>query len=168
MSHTSITIRVGLELAYEASAPTPMSLLIQPRPDPWQHLQREELSFSPDISYRESEDVHGNIVRIFDLPAGRTTIRHDAMVSVPALPEDYGAVDGAVPDGGAPGGQVEDADNVAMHVLGFADENVGRKAELLALEMLPRVEPRLDEQAYRRGRGGFVGKLEPDANGDVG
>ena len=97
MSHTSITIRVGLELSYEAAEPTPMSLLIQPRLDPWQHLREEQLSFSPDIFLRESQDVHGNIVRIFDLPAGRTTIRHDALVSVPVLPEDHGSVDGAVP-----------------------------------------------------------------------
>ena len=99
MSHASsdITIRVGLELSYEAAAPTPISLLIQPRLDPWQHLQREQLSFSPDIFIREAEDVHGNIVRIFDLPAGRTTIRHDALVAVPTTPEDHGAVDGAVP-----------------------------------------------------------------------
>ena len=94
---SDITIRVGLELSYEAAAPTPVSLLIQPRLDPWQHLQREQLSFSPDIFIREAEDVHGNIVRIFDLPAGRTTIRHDALVAVPTTPEDHGAVDGAVP-----------------------------------------------------------------------
>ena len=94
---SDLTIRCGLEFSYEAAEPTPMSLLIQPRLDPWQHLQGEQLSFSPDIFLRESEDVHGNIVRIFDLPAGRTTIRHDALVAVPALPENHGAVDGAVP-----------------------------------------------------------------------
>ena len=97
MSHTSVTIRCGLELSYEASEPTPMSLLIQPRLDPWQHFQAEQFSVTPDGNFSEAEDAHGNIVRIFELPTGRTTIRHDALVAVPALPENHGAVDGAVP-----------------------------------------------------------------------
>jgi transglutaminase-like putative cysteine protease len=92
-----ITIRCGLEFAYSAFAPTPMILLIQPRLDPWQHLEGEQFAFSPDVTLAESEDMHGNIVRHFVLPPGRTTIRHDALISVPSLPENHGAVDGAVP-----------------------------------------------------------------------
>ncbi len=99
MAHTSsdITIRCGLELTYAASAATPMMLLIQPRLDPWQHLEGEQFNFTPDLTAAESEDVHGNIVRHVVLPPGSTTIRHDQIVSVPSLPEDHGAVDGAVP-----------------------------------------------------------------------
>ena len=99
MAHTplDLTIRCGLEFAYEAAAPAPMILLIQPRLDPWQHLEGEQFSFSHDVSVRESQDVHGNIVRRFDLPAGRTTIRHDSQISVPSLPENHGAIDEPVP-----------------------------------------------------------------------
>ena len=99
MAHTSphLTLRCGLELTYEAAAPTPMHLIIQPRLDPWQHLEGEQFSFSPDASMRQYADVHGNIVRRFGLPAGRTTIRHDLQVSVPSLPENHGAIDGPVP-----------------------------------------------------------------------
>ena len=74
MAHTShdLTLRLGFEFSYEAAAPTPMSLIIQPRLDPWQHLEGEQFSYSPDASVRQYEDVHGNIVRRLDLPAGRT------------------------------------------------------------------------------------------------
>ncbi len=99
MAHTplDLTIRCGLEFSYDAVAPTPMILLIQPRLDPWQHLEGEQFTVSSDLSLTESEDPHGNIVRHIDLPPGRTTIRHDNVISVPSLPENHGAVDGAVP-----------------------------------------------------------------------
>ena len=99
MAHTpnDITIRCGLEFSYDAVAPTSMILLIEPRLDPWQHLEGEQFSISTDLNLTQSEDAHGNIVRHLDLPPGRTTIRHDFIVSVPSLPENHGAVDGAVP-----------------------------------------------------------------------
>jgi transglutaminase-like putative cysteine protease len=92
-----LTIRCGLEFAYAAFTPTPMILLIQPRLDPWQHLEGEQFAFSTDVSFSESEDMHGNIVRHFVLPVGRTSIRHDAFIRVSSLPENCDAVDGAVP-----------------------------------------------------------------------
>jgi transglutaminase-like putative cysteine protease len=92
-----LTIRVGLEFAYEASTPTPIVLLIQPRLDPWQRIEKEQLSFHPDVSVEEHEDVHGNIVHRLNLPVGRSTVRHDAFVCVPSVREDYGAIDEPVP-----------------------------------------------------------------------
>jgi transglutaminase-like putative cysteine protease len=92
-----ITLRCGLEFTYAAFAPTPMILLVQPRLDPWQRLDAEQFALSSEVICKESEDMHGNIVRHLVLPPGQTTIRHDAFVSVPSLPENYGAVDGAVP-----------------------------------------------------------------------
>ena len=92
-----LTIRCGLEFAYEATTPTPIVLLIQPRLDPWQRTEKEQLSFHPDVSVEEHEDVHGNIVHRFNLPAGRSIVRHDAFVSVPSVREDYGAIDDPVP-----------------------------------------------------------------------
>jgi len=84
-----LTIRCGLDFAYDAAAPTPIVLLIQPRLDPWQRIEKEQLSFRPDVCVREYEDYHGNIVRRLDLPTGRSSIRHDAFVSVPSVPENY-------------------------------------------------------------------------------
>lgn len=99
MAHTplDLTIRCGLEFSYDAVAPTSMILLIQPRLDPWQHLEAEQFTVSSELALTTSEDPHGNIIRHIDLPPGRTTIRHDNVISVPSLPENHGAVDGAVP-----------------------------------------------------------------------
>ncbi len=87
----NLTIRCGLELSYEATDPTHIVLLIQPRLDKEQRMEGEQLSFSPEVSVEEYADAHRNIVRRFDLPAGRTTIRHDAFITVPAQPESYAA-----------------------------------------------------------------------------
>jgi transglutaminase-like putative cysteine protease len=43
------------------------------------------------------EDSHGNLVHRFVLPPGRTTVHHDALVAVPSVPENCGAVDAPVP-----------------------------------------------------------------------
>ncbi len=92
-----LTIRVGLELVYETVAVTPIFLLIQPRLDTLQFIEREQFAFEPKISSLEYEDQNGNIVHRLNLPAGRTTIRHDAFVSVPSVPENYDALDEPVP-----------------------------------------------------------------------
>lgn len=92
-----LTIRVGLEFAYQASAVTPIFLLIKPRLDTWQYIEKEQLTFSPKLSSLEYEDQNGNIVHRVNLPIGRTTIRHDALVSVPSLYENQNALDEPVP-----------------------------------------------------------------------
>lgn len=89
MGAEDLTIRCGLELTYEAATPTHIVLLIQPRLEKSQRMEGEQLGFSPHVFFEEYTDVHRNIVRRFELPAGRTTIRHDAMISVSALPESY-------------------------------------------------------------------------------
>src|SRR5215210_4000692 len=88
-----LTIRAGLEFIYEAALPTPIVLLIKPRNDRTQHIEKEWLTFEPKIGPHEFFDSHGNIVHRFVLPPGRTSIRHDAFVAVPALPENHGALD---------------------------------------------------------------------------
>ena len=82
-----LTIRCGLEFTYEAVDPTHIVLMIQPRLEPNQRMECEQLRFSPNLSVEEYADVHRNLVRRFDLPTGRTTIRHDAFISVPSVPE---------------------------------------------------------------------------------
>ncbi len=92
-----LTVRCGLEFIYEAVAVTPIFLLIKPRLDTRQLIEREQLFFHPRLSSLEYEDQHGNIVHRVNLPPGRTTIRHDAFVSVPSAPENIGMVDEPVP-----------------------------------------------------------------------
>jgi len=84
-----LTIRCGIDFIYEAQTPTPMILLLQPRLDRWQRIEREQLTFHPDLSVSEYEDIHGNIVRRLVLPPGQSTIRHDAFIAVPSLPENF-------------------------------------------------------------------------------
>lgn len=91
-----ITIRAGLEFVYTATAPTPILLLIKPRLDRWQHIEKEQLSFEPHVAMEEHEDEHGNLVHRFVLVPGETRIRHDAFVAVPSVPENFGAVDGPI------------------------------------------------------------------------
>ena len=95
----SLTIRCGVDFAYEAEDPTPIVLLIQPRLDAGQRIESEQLQFCPGVAVEEYQDVHRNIVRRFELPVGRTTIRHDAFVSLSSLPENQGIRDGALPVG---------------------------------------------------------------------
>ncbi len=82
-----LTIRCGVELTYEAVDPTHIMLLIQPRLDRHQRMEWEELTFSPETARQEYTDLHGNLVRRFELPRGTTTIRHDALTAVSSLPE---------------------------------------------------------------------------------
>lgn len=79
-----LTIRCGLELTYDATYPTPMILLIQPRLERGQHTQCEQLTFTPTVEIEHFRDEHQNHVRRFEIPAGRLTIRQDSLISVPA------------------------------------------------------------------------------------
>ena len=92
-----LTIRCGLDFIYEASAPTPMVLLVKPRIDRWQHIEKEQFSFEPHFPLEEHEDEHGNMVHRLVLPVGRTRVRHDAFVAVPSVPENHGAIDEPMP-----------------------------------------------------------------------
>jgi transglutaminase-like putative cysteine protease len=92
-----LTVRCGLEFIYEAAAVTPVFLLIKPRLDVSQYIEKEQLLFEPRLSSLEYEDQHGNIVHRANLQPGRTIIRHEAFVSVPSILENACAVDDPVP-----------------------------------------------------------------------
>lgn len=82
-----LTIRCGLDLTYQAVDPTHIMLLIQPRLDRHQRMEWEQLNFSPETARQEYTDLHGNLVRRFELPRGATTIRHDSLIAVSSRPE---------------------------------------------------------------------------------
>jgi transglutaminase-like putative cysteine protease len=88
-----ITIRCGADFAYEAVDPTHIVLMIQPRENETTRILSESLEIHPNIAVDEYEDAHRNTVRRFELPRGRTTIRHDALVSVSSLRENHDIVD---------------------------------------------------------------------------
>ncbi len=92
-----ITIRCGLDFIYEATAPTPITLLIKPRIERSQHIEREQFTFEPHAPLEEHEDEHGNIVHRMVLAPGQTRVRHDAFVTVPSVRENHGAIDELIP-----------------------------------------------------------------------
>ena len=101
-SPLDLTIRCGLEFTYEAVSPTPMILLIQPGVGPAQRIEKQQLTFTPQVAVRHYEDWHGNLGHTFNLPAGRTTIRYDAFVEVPSITDDHWLVGEPVPVGELP------------------------------------------------------------------
>jgi transglutaminase-like putative cysteine protease len=88
-----LTIRCGLDFVYETPAPTPVTFVIQPRDSAWQRIEAEEMHLGLDREVEQGEDAHGNIVHRMILPAGRTQVRHDALVAVPSVREDFGMTD---------------------------------------------------------------------------
>ncbi len=79
-----LTVRVGCKLVYETQADTPMLLDVQPHLGPGQILKGEQLLLGAGLVAEPLNNSHGNrLVRLI-LPPGRTEIRHDALVEVPA------------------------------------------------------------------------------------
>ncbi|HEY5753936.1 MAG TPA: transglutaminase family protein [Chthoniobacterales bacterium] len=91
-----IDVRCGLEFIYQASAPTPVVLLIAPRLEDGQDLYHETLEFSHSHAVA-TFDSHGNVVHRVTIPVGQFTVRHDFFVRLPAIPENMQAADGATP-----------------------------------------------------------------------
>ena len=88
-------MRVGSECLYRATAPTPALVVVKPRQGPTQFVQEERTHFAPDLSTREFDDEHGNVVYRMVLQPGINLLRYDAIVRVPALSDDAYWSDGA-------------------------------------------------------------------------
>ncbi len=82
-----LTVRVGCKLVYETSATTPMLLDVQPHIDPGQIMQAEGLWLGDGLLAESIKNSHGIRLLRLMLPPGRTEIRHDALVTVPAVPD---------------------------------------------------------------------------------
>jgi transglutaminase-like putative cysteine protease len=92
-----LTIRCGFEFVYQASAPTPTVLLVQPRNGPAQRIDGEQLSLGYNLQTEHSTDIHGNFVHRIILPPGQTVMRYDSLIAVPSLYENWDWVDAPVP-----------------------------------------------------------------------
>src|SRR5271166_3321652 len=84
-----LTIRCGFELVYDAAAWTPAILTVEPRLDPWQRQGNQRLTLFPNTPVETFEDSHGNFVRRFTLPPGRTTVRNDTFIAVPPTTDEH-------------------------------------------------------------------------------
>jgi transglutaminase-like putative cysteine protease len=91
-----LTVRVGCRLVYEAVNPTPILLVVRPRPSEGEIILQEKLTFECN-GYEEFQDAHGNLTQRWELRPGTTTIVHDALVEVSAQPDDFNRQTAAVP-----------------------------------------------------------------------
>jgi len=95
---TDLTVRVGCRLIYETTAPVPILLNLKPTMDEGRTLQSEMLLFGKNLIAKEFTDTHGNTHFRLVLPAGRTEIVHDALVSVPPHPDNFALTGGSPVD----------------------------------------------------------------------
>ena len=92
-----LAVRVGCELVYETSAPTPALVTFKPRQDAYQSIRQESMRFEPELAATEFEDDHLNIVYRLVMKPGRNALRYDAIVMVPSLTEDFAWRDEPIP-----------------------------------------------------------------------
>jgi transglutaminase-like putative cysteine protease len=92
-----LTVRVGCRMTYEAKDPTAAFFMIKPRRDEAHRVYQERFSLNPSLPGTEYQDEHDNIVYRALLGAGATTIEHDALVAVPAQPDNFGLTPRIVP-----------------------------------------------------------------------
>src|ERR1700744_2910217 len=83
----NISVRVGCNLTYETTVPTPVLFVLRPRLEGKVLVMQEKLSFGIGLPSFEFQDSHGNIPYRSTLMPGRNEIRHDAVVAVSSLPE---------------------------------------------------------------------------------
>ncbi len=83
----NLTVRVGCDLVYETSLPTPVLFVLKPRIEDSVLVMQERLSFGIGLPSYEFQDSHGNIRCRSMLMPGRNEIRHDALIRVSSLPD---------------------------------------------------------------------------------
>ncbi|MPZ84554.1 MAG: transglutaminase family protein [Actinophytocola sp.] len=76
---------MGCTFAYHAEVPTPTVFQIQPGDEP---PVEETCRLEPYARLRRYRDLYGNPCLRVVLPAGRATLRYDAVLDVPDAPED--------------------------------------------------------------------------------
>jgi transglutaminase-like putative cysteine protease len=78
-----LSVDVGCTFAYEAAVPIPAVFVVRPTGGQLQRVQDERWDTDPAAPYRDYADLYGNVCRRSVLPAGRSTLRYDARVTVP-------------------------------------------------------------------------------------
>jgi len=81
-------VRVGCEFVYVAQVGTPAVFQVEPRDAPPVNVVRQEWSVRPPAPIRRYVDLYDNPCTRLTLPAGRSTVRYDAVASVPDATED--------------------------------------------------------------------------------
>jgi transglutaminase-like putative cysteine protease len=103
-------VRVGCEFVYVAAIDTPTVFQAEPRDAPPIKLEHRAWSVPDGLHMRSYVDMYGNPCGRMVLPAGRTTLRYDALALVPDATEDA--------DPGAPELAPDDLpDDVLVYIL---------------------------------------------------
>jgi transglutaminase-like putative cysteine protease len=98
----NLTVRVGCQLAYETTVPTPALFVLKPRLEGRVLVMQQRLSFGIGLPSYEFQDSHGNITCRSTLMPGRNEIRHDALVAVSSRPDSREMTGELVPVGQLP------------------------------------------------------------------
>jgi transglutaminase-like putative cysteine protease len=81
-------VRVGCEFGYAADADTPAVLQVQPHEDSPVTVRQQAWQTSPELRQRGYRDLYGNGCQRLTLPVGPSTLRFDALVTVPDTTEE--------------------------------------------------------------------------------
>jgi transglutaminase-like putative cysteine protease len=82
------TLRVGCEFVYLAEVPTPAVTQVVPDETGQVQVLTASWQTDPELVRTSYTDLYGNICQRSVLPAGRSTVRYDARVSVPDATEE--------------------------------------------------------------------------------
>jgi transglutaminase-like putative cysteine protease len=75
-------IRVGCEIRYEATWPTPTIVQVQPRVDVEHHVLQETWEITPHVPLHAYRDIYNNMCQRLVMPVGEHILRYDALAEV--------------------------------------------------------------------------------------
>jgi transglutaminase-like putative cysteine protease len=81
-------LRVGCEFAYESAIETAAVFQVQPHEGGPASVTQHSWQTTPELARHGYTDVYGNACQRLSLPAGRSTVRYDAVVVVPDATEE--------------------------------------------------------------------------------
>ncbi|TAG29054.1 MAG: transglutaminase family protein [Verrucomicrobia bacterium] len=84
-----ITLRVGCQLTYEATAPATLLLNVKPRPNRNHFVIAEKVRLGDELPAHEFVDSHGNTLWRVQLAPGTNSFYHDALVAVSSRPDNH-------------------------------------------------------------------------------
>jgi transglutaminase-like putative cysteine protease len=92
-----LTVRIGCHVVWQASMAVAMALALRPRNTTHQRVLQEQLTFTPHLASLSFEDALGNQIDRVIMQPGENIIHHDALVQVPATPDNFEPIGLAVP-----------------------------------------------------------------------
>jgi transglutaminase-like putative cysteine protease len=92
-----LVVRVGCDLTFACSGPTPALFIIKPQCDSERPIIEEQFEFVPDRAVDELKDLYGNLLHRTMLESGPNRIRYDALVDVPSATDKEQPIGEATP-----------------------------------------------------------------------